>query len=323
MLKIGFVGFGNHANRLSNLLQNSLDFYETLIYHPVKMSDDTTNNLFDLCECDVVFITSPNKTHFKYIQLLLEQTNAMIFCEKPPCTSKAELDELRRLGPDDKRRVFFNFNYRFSALYEFVQSTISAGLIGDVMHLHGILSHGLAFKSGYQETWRGKYPINESVVLDTSAIHFIDLCCYLFDGALEIKSSSPSSHKHGFDSFAINLESRHRVSISLYASYAAPYHFSFTVLGTNGLIQANDHSLAVRYPRNTFDIEGFFIAPPTQVTDRYSFEVDYQNSIQSSLNYFIARTESGDGFSCVDFDLSLATTQIVIDAQPGCDHSAG
>ena len=57
------------------------------------------------------------------------------------------------------------------------------------MHIHGALSHGLAFKDGYQESWRGKYPINESVVLDTSLIHLIDLCNYFLGGSLEIKFS--------------------------------------------------------------------------------------------------------------------------------------
>lgn len=318
MLNIGFVGFGNHAAKLRKCLQVSLGSFDVVSYHPTKQGSQITNNFDDLCVCDVVFITSPNETHFKYIKHLLDKTNAKIFCEKPPCSNNLELNELMHLNPQSKGRIFFNFNYRYSNLCKFIQSSITEGLIGNVMHVHGIISHGLAFKVGYQETWRGNYPKNESVVLDTSLIHLIDLCNYCFNGPLKNNFSLAASFKHELDSFAICLESRDNVHISLYGSYAAPYNFSLMVLGTNGFIEANDTVLVVKHPRDTFNEEGFFIAPPIHSCEDYSFEIDYQNSLQSSVNYFISQAKSGESFSNADFDLSLATTRIVFDAQ--LDH---
>ena len=318
MLKIGFIGFGNHAGRLKKYLSESLDSYDFVYYHPTKHDGHITNDFDDICGCDVVFITSPNETHFKYIKQLLKKTNSKIFCEKPPCVSASELGELQHLNRESKSRIFFNFNYRYSNLCHLIKSSIADGSIGSVINITGVMSHGLAFKEGYPSSWRGKYPINKSVVLDTSLIHLIDLCNYVLDGPLEIKFSSSASFKHGLDSFFIGLRAQNKANISLFGSYAAPYCFSLQVLGTNGLIEVGDTSLVLKAPRDTFNKEGFFITPPEYISDKYSFELDYQNSLRSAVNFFMSHAISGESFSIVDFDLSVETTKLVFDSQLSC-----
>lgn len=315
MLKIGFVGFGSHAGRLGKCLSKSLVSHEIVSYHPTKQDAQITNNFDDICGCDVVFVTSPNDTHFEYIKQLLKKTKTKIFCEKPPCVSTFELDELLRLNPESKGRIFFNFNYRYSDLCRLIKSSIANKSIGSIINITGVLSHGLAFKEGYPSSWRGEYPINKSVVLETSLIHLVDLCNYVLGGSLEIRFSSGKSFKHGLDSFSIGLQAQNKINISLTGSYAAPYCFSLQVLGTNGLIEANHTSLILKKPRDTFNEEGFFITPPECINEVYSFELDYQNSLQSAVNYFISHAISGESFSIVDFDISLGTTKLVFDAQ--------
>ena len=315
MLKVGFIGFGIHAIRLKKCLSEILDAHKIVFYHPTKHDTQITNDFNDICGCDVVFITSPNQTHYDYIKQLLQKSNSKIFCEKPPCVTAFELDELRRLSPESKGRIFINFNYRYSNLCHLIKSSIADGSIGSVINIKGVLSHGLAFKEGYPHTWRGKYPNNKSVVLDTSLIHLIDLCNYVLDGPLEIKISSSSTYSHGLDSFFLGLEAQNKANISLFGSYAAPYCFSLQVLGTNGLIEASDTSLVLKAPRDTFNEEGFFITPPECINNKYSFELDYENSLRSAVSYFISQAISGENLSIIDFDLSLDTTKLICDAQ--------
>ena len=66
---------------------------------------------------------------------------------------------------------------------------------------------------------------------------------------------------------------------------------------------------------NTIYEEGFFITPPEYYRDEYSFEVDYQSSLQAAVNAFLTLALSGESCSIVDFDLSLKTTKLVLDAQ--------
>ena len=315
MPKIGFVGFGNHALRLDKCLWKIFGSHELIRYHPTKKEHQTTNRFDDLYDCDLVFITSPNQTHFKYIKKLLCKSKVKIFCEKPPCTSIVELDQLMNLNRRDKQRVFFNFNYRYSNLCKIIQSSIADETIGNIIHIYGVMSHGLAFKDGYQKSWRGKYPKNESVVLDTSLIHLIDLCNYILGGSLKINSSLGSSFKHGQDSYAISLRAKNEANISLFGSYAAPYYFSFTVLGTDGFIEANDSSLVIKRPRDSFNEKGFFITPPTYLKEDYAFELDYESSLERAVNHFVSLAMSGENFCEREFDLSLETTKIVLNAQ--------
>ena len=56
---------------------------------------------------------SPDFTHFHYINKL--HKTAYIFCEKPPCTNKKQLHNLKRLKT---KKIYFNFNDRFSILFK-------------------------------------------------------------------------------------------------------------------------------------------------------------------------------------------------------------
>jgi len=65
-MKVGFIGYGNHASRLKSLIKLSKKD-KIYRYHPYKLKPHTTNDLTYIFNCDVVFITSPNDTHFKYM----------------------------------------------------------------------------------------------------------------------------------------------------------------------------------------------------------------------------------------------------------------
>lgn len=315
MYKIGFIGFGNHAARLKICLDETIECSEIVVYHPTKRDVNITNDFNDICACDFVFITSPNETHFFYLKKLIKRSSAYIFCEKPPCVSVNDLYYLSRLNSEVKRKIFFNFNYRYSNLCQLIKSSVSDGKIGVPANVVGVLSHGLAFKESYSSSWRGKYPSNRSVVLDTSLIHLIDLCSYALGESFNIKCVSGKSFNHGLDSFFLGLETENKVNISLFGSYAAPYCFSLQILGTDGLIEANDTSLVLKTPRDTFNEDGFFITPPEHYRNEYSFDADYQLSLRAAVNTFLSSALSGEGCSITDFDLSLKTTKLVLDAQ--------
>ncbi len=315
MLKIGFVGYGQHARRIDKSVRKFLKTYEVIHYHPIRKEGLITNRLEALFDRDLIFITSPNQTHFHYVREFLDQSNAKIFCEKPPCTSFEEIDYLKNLDLREKERIFFNFNYRHSELCRNILFALSNKTVGDFICVMGSISHGLAFKNEYLESWRGQYPENASVVLDTSLIHFIDLFNYIFNGNLDISSSLGASFSHGYDSFGINLHSEIGVNVFLFSSYAAPCDFSIKILGTNGLIEADNTSFMIKTPRDTFNEAGFFIPPPTHEKENYSFELDYENSLHASVNDFLHKTRDDMTFSRYDFDTSIKTNEIVLVAQ--------
>ena len=119
--KIGFIGYRNHAKKLLDIVEENVGFEVSQIYHPSKNIDDSriTNNLKDLYECDGVFIASPNNTHSEYLEKIVENSNCLIYCEKPPVTSGEGIEYLEKLSNEQKKRIFFGFNLRFSELNDY------------------------------------------------------------------------------------------------------------------------------------------------------------------------------------------------------------
>jgi hypothetical protein len=76
-----------------------------------------TNNIKDLDSLEIIFILSPNNTHFHYIKKFSNKKK-YIFCEKPAFTTINEYKYLERLKRFQKERIFFNFNYEFSEYFE-------------------------------------------------------------------------------------------------------------------------------------------------------------------------------------------------------------
>ena len=132
--KIGFIGYKGHANRLIKIF-DELDRCEILFfYHPKKDIDidqlslkekrksSATKKLSDLFKCDGIVICTPNHTHFDYLKTLVKNYEGYIFCEKPPVTKKGELEALIKFSNSDKKRIHFNFNLRFSALFDILKT---------------------------------------------------------------------------------------------------------------------------------------------------------------------------------------------------------
>ena len=92
-MKIGIIGNGNHSKRIQKILKKKkIDFF---IYKPKKPDYFEIHKFNQLKKCNVIFIVSPNMTHFFYIKRLYKKR--YIFCEKPPVNTKKELSEYKVL----------------------------------------------------------------------------------------------------------------------------------------------------------------------------------------------------------------------------------
>jgi predicted dehydrogenase len=113
VLRVGAIGYRHHAATIIDLVNRSGKASVERIYHPSKTIDvlGATNRLDDLLDCDAILILSPDRTHFEYLEFFTKKCDAYIFCEKPPATTRSELEALWARSGD---RVFFNFNFRFS-----------------------------------------------------------------------------------------------------------------------------------------------------------------------------------------------------------------
>jgi predicted dehydrogenase len=171
VVKIGIIGLRNHAERLKAILDERNDCQVCFLYHPTKKINDarSTNDISDIYKMNAIFIASPNNTHVKYIDLCMKNSNGYIFCEKPPATSNAELKVLRNIT-NNKKKIFFNFNFRFSKLNEIIKELIITDKIGKIINIGIIASQGLAFKDGYIGSWRADGKKNLHNIIETISI---------------------------------------------------------------------------------------------------------------------------------------------------------
>ena len=317
MIKLGIIGHRNHAQRIIDLLEKKTNCKLQFIYHPKKKIKDKrgTNNLSELFTCDGIIIASPNHTHLEYIIKILNSSKSKIFCEKPPVNNKNDLEVLENLSKKYKKRIFFNFNFRFSELNNQIKKIKNSSELGKIIQINIISTQGLAFKKEYKNSWRSNGRKNLHNVLDTLAIHYIDLMNFHFGKIKEIKYIPSLNSKIGtsFDTTQITLIYNKGIVVNILASYAAPLVNEISILGINGFFTIRNNFAKMYSPRNNFDKDGFFISPDLKTKKKFIIKNEYNKSLKNSLFYFIETLQKKKNFNMLQFNSSISTNQTVID----------
>ena len=148
-MKVGLIGNGGHSKRIQKILKKKkINFF---LYKPARPVYYDKKNYAKLKECNVIFIITPNGTHYNYIKKL--HSHRYIFCEKPPVNSHNELKKLKKIN---SKKIYFNYNARFSKISEILKKRNQYKL-GNLMHANLVLSHGLAQKKEYKKNWRSNF----------------------------------------------------------------------------------------------------------------------------------------------------------------------
>jgi len=317
--KIGFIGYRNHAKKLIDIVNKNNYFQISHVYHPSKNVKDLpmTNNLEDLYDCDGIIISSPNNTHFEYIRNIIENSNSMIFCEKPPVTSSEDIDYLENMKDDDKKRLFFNFNLRYSKINDILKQFSNSEEIGNIVQINIITSQGLAFKEKYLTDWRADGENNLHNIIENSAIHWIDLMTYNFGKASKANQLPRLISKNGtsYDTNLINLQFKDGIGISIFTSYATPLIDSILIIGTNGLIVFENEQMNIAYPRDTFDENGLFKKPENKEKIHFNLQTDFENSIMKSVSYFLEHVKNSEKFDIDYFNICLYSNKLVLEIE--------
>ena len=177
MRTIGIIGNGGHSKRIQKILKRKkLNFF---IYKPDRPKYFENQSFKKLKKCKVIFIISPNNSHYNYIKKLHNKNN-YIFCEKPPV---AKLDELKKIRKIYNGKIYFNFNFRFSKFSEILKN-IKKYKLGKLLYANLISSNGLALKKEYKKSWRSNFKQCPKGIFEIVAIHYVDLINFFFNQAL-------------------------------------------------------------------------------------------------------------------------------------------
>ena len=317
VVQLGIIGYRNQAERLITLAETNPKCNLKYIFHPNKKISDkrVTNNLNDLFSCDAIIISSPNSTHYEYIKKL-SHYSGYVFCEKPPVTTFEELKKLKKLNENKKRKFFFNFNYRFSELNNILKKYLNSKAIGEIIDIRIVASQGLAFKKEYSKSWRADGKNNKHNLLNTVAIHYLDLIIKNL-GIMKHQSyfhRNISKNGTSYDTIQLIL-TYERFNVSITNSYATPFIGELEIIGTNGYLSIKDNILKIHSPRNTFNKNNYFILPPITLQKKFNIQKDYSISLKKSFDFFISKISRKGIFERELFETSLLTTQLILENQ--------
>ncbi|MFA5088662.1 MAG: Gfo/Idh/MocA family oxidoreductase [Candidatus Omnitrophota bacterium] len=327
-MKIGFIGYRGHATRLLKVFDEHAGCEITHIYHPDKIVDvkrlglrrggnvAATRHLKDLCPCDAVVISSPNHTHFGYLKKLIKGYKGYVFCEKPPVSSLKEIRHLENFSARDKKRIYFNFNMRFSFLGEILKMFPARYDLGEIVRASILGGHGLAFKEEYRTSWRAKRGLHTAGVLETLGIHYFDLFVFLFGSPKNVWYQAARFSPNGDSADTGHLACRfeNQLCLNLSCSYSIPFADHLQITYTNGFIDYDAGNVRVFGPRETFDKNGLFIPPPLIHAETIDKNQLYSDSLKKSCGYFIGRVLGKKDIERRYFEQSVLSNKICLSA---------
>ncbi len=300
------VGNGIHSKRIQKILKKKKQKFE--IYKPPREKNYFNKKEFEkLKKSKGVFICSPNNTHFNYLKKL---RNKYIFCEKPPVTSKSHLAYLKKYN---SKKIFFNYNYRFSTIGIFL-SKIKYYKLGKLLYGTIISSKGLAYKKFYKINWRSNKKKCKTGVFELVSIHIIDLLNYYL-GIKKIKFNNLQNLSNigdGIDTSDCRILLNDNGIVQVFSTYFGPMIKKWDFIFQNGILEINEKEIILRSPRDNFDKNGNFLSPKIKKKIIIEHKNDYDLSLQNSVDYFLRIIKNKKKFPLKDYNISLDSNRMVI-----------
>ena len=315
-MKIGVIGYRNQSLKILKILLK-LKYDNILVYCYKKITSEYklnqkiiyTYDLKNLKNTDVIFITSPSKTHFKYINYFLN-TKAMIFCEKPGCTKFNELYYLKNLKKSKRKKLYFNYNYIKSELFDHLREFVNNKNNEKVFYANIISSHGIFFNKKFKNNWRVKNKNKFENIFGNLGVHYINLLLWLFDDLKIQNINLLNVSKKGKDTCSINIRTKKHVLANILLSYSTVQSKEISIYSSNSILKFNNGKLKIISPRDTFDKFNMMIQPKPKIIKN---NIDLtQKSLESSVLYFLSMVKSKRGFSDKYYNKAIQSASLVL-----------
>ena len=290
-MKIGVIGDGGHSKRIQAILKKKkLNFYT---YKPESSNYFNKKDFDNLEKCKIIFIISPNNTHYSYIKKLYK--GRYIFCEKPPVNNKKELIELKKINT---KKIYFNYNFRFTKIAQ-ILSNKDKYKLGDIVYANLLSSHGLAQKKNYIKNWRSNKKKCPKGIYEIVSIHYIDIINYFFNVSVIKEPKLINSSKKGdsYDTALVEIELKNNALVNIFSTYDSSYSKRLFFIFKNGIIEQRDNIITIRGPSLNLDKKGFFKKPKLIEKFNINETMDYSDSLFQSVSFFLKHVKQKKTFN--------------------------
>lgn len=303
---IGIIGNGSHSKKIQLVLNKKKVSF--IVYKPNKPNYFNKTEFNNLKKCKIIFILSPNHSHYNYIRKL--HRGRYIFCEKPPVNNKKDLSKLKKIN---HKKIYFNYNFRFTKLAKILMHREKYNL-GKLVYANLTVSHGLSQKKDYKKNWRSNIKKCPKGIFEMVSIHYIDLINYIFG---DIKINKPkliNSSKKGnsFDTSLVEAKLSNNALISIFSTYNSAYSKNFIFLFENGIIQQKNDIISIHGPSLNLDKKGFFKAPKLKRKIHINQNKDLKNSLIDSISFFLDHAKKNSIFEKKYWVSSIKSNSLVL-----------
>ena len=180
--KIGIIGFGKMGQIRYNAIKE-LNAGEVIAISdpapnsfPSGIENVSHETLIDDPEIDIVIVSTPN---YLNKELTIRSLNAgkHVFCEKPPCFTANEAQEVIEAEQRCRLKLMYGFNHRHHDSIIRMKEIIDNGELGKVLWLRG--RYGKSVTEDYSSQWRAKKEYAGGGILMDQGIHMLDLFLHL------------------------------------------------------------------------------------------------------------------------------------------------
>jgi len=304
-LKICIIGDGIHSKRIQKILNKKLLKFK--IYKPKSKENFKREKLDSLKNYNVIFIVSPDYTHYHYIKKL--NKSSYIFCEKPPCNNKKDLKSLIKIK---SKKIYYNYNYKFSKFFKILQQRKKFNL-GKLIYGNIINGHALGLKKSYDYNWRSKKIHSTKGILEVVSIHFVDLvnCLFKIKNIEITKLLNLSNFGDSFDNSILKIVTQNNSIIHIYNSWTTQLINKKNFIFENGSIEEDENYLTIKGPALNLDKNNFTKYP--KIIKKIKLDKkDSENSLKESIEFFLDTVSKEKTFDKKSTALELISNSFVI-----------
>lgn len=181
-IKVGIIGYG----RMGKIRHQAIDEVgsaEVLAISDPSIGTDyksipnlTHEEIINHPEIDVIIVCTPN---FLNKELTIRALNAgkHVFCEKPPCFTAQDMEEIIVAEKKSGKKLMYGFNHRHHDSIIRMKELIDSNEYGKILWMRG--RYGKSVTADYYNEWRAKKDLAGGGILMDQGIHMLDLFLYL------------------------------------------------------------------------------------------------------------------------------------------------
>lgn len=179
-IKVGIIGYGK-MGRIRHQAIRETDSAEVIAISDTGILDSSLPNLshneiIGRKDIDAIIICTPNFLNKKLTIKSLE-AGKHVFCEKPPCFTGKDMEEVRRIEVDSNRKLMYGFNHRHHDSIMRMKEIVDKQEYGKILWMRG--RYGKSVTPDYFNEWRAKKELAGGGILLDQGIHMLDLFLYL------------------------------------------------------------------------------------------------------------------------------------------------